>query len=203
MSTSQRRYHHGDLREALLQAAERMIDTDLARAFSLRELAREAGVSHAAPYKHFTDRREIVLALAERWMDDFVGAQRASSDPADAGANLLALGSAYVRYAHAYPSRFAVIFDPSINRPGAPPTAGFAQAVQEHTELLHRAVERAAEAGVVADAGPGTAAALWSLVHGLATLVTLGYLSFTDTEPILSALVDLTGDRRARGPKVP
>lgn len=193
MSTSQRKYHHGDLRETLLRAAERMIDTGLDRDFSLRELAREAGVSHAAPYKHFTDRREIVLALAERWMNDFVSVQRASSIPADAGANLMALGVAYVRYAHAHPSRFAVIFDPSINRPGAPPTAGFAHAVQEHTQLLHSAVEQAARAGVVSDAAPATAAALWSLVHGLATLVTLGYLSFTDTEPILSALVNLTG----------
>jgi len=193
MSTSPRKYHHGDLRETLLRAAERMIDSDVARDFSLRELAREAGVSHAAPYKHFTERREIVLALAERWMDDFVGAQREASDPADAAANLVALGAAYVRYADAHPSRFAVIFDPSINRPGAQPTAGFAEAVQEHTQLLHRAVERAAGAGVVAHGGPATAAALWSLVHGLATLVTLGYLSYPDTEPILSALVDLTG----------
>lgn len=192
MSTSRRTYHHGDLRETLLRAAEQMIDSDRDREFSLRELAREAGVSHAAPYNHFTDRREIVLALAERWMEDFVGSQRASTDPRDAGANLLALGIAYVRYAHAHPSRFAVIFDPSINRPGSPPTAGFARAVQEHTALLHDAVERAAGAGVVADDGPATAASLWSLVHGLATLVTVGYLSFADTGPILSALVDLS-----------
>jgi AcrR family transcriptional regulator len=190
MSTSVGRYHHGDLKEALLQAAERMIDADVSRSFSLRELAREADVSHAAPYKHFAERGEIVLALAERWMAAFVAEQQAAGDQGDARDNLLAIGAAYVRYGHAHPARFLTIFDPTLNRPDAPATPAFAESVHQHRALLHDAVRRAAAARVLPHADLViTAAALWSQVHGLATLVMLGYLPFADTKPVLAALL--------------
>src|SRR5215218_4956407 len=98
MTTSSiaRPYHHGDLRDTLLRAAERMADADVAGGFSLRELAREAGVSHAAPYRHFRDRDELLLALAERWMGQFVAAQEEATGSGDARADLLEVGSAYV-----------------------------------------------------------------------------------------------------------
>lgn len=190
MSTSTGRYHHGNLKETLLRAAERMIDADASRSFSLRELAREADVSHAAPYKHFAERGELVLALAERWMAAFVDEQQRVSGRRDARDNLLAIGVAYVRYAHAHPSRFLTLFDPALNRPDAPATPALAESVRQHTMLLHDAVGRAADAGVLPPADVAiTAAALWSQVHGLATLVMLGYLPFADTEPVLAALL--------------
>lgn len=190
MSTSVGRYHHGDLKETLLQAAERMIDADASRSFSLRELAREADVSHAAPYKHFAERRELVLALAERWMATFVAEQQNASGRHEARDNLLAIGTAYVRYGHAHPSRFLTIFDPTLNRPDAPATPAFAESIHQHTTLLHDAVRRATDAGVLPPADAAiTAAALWSQVHGLATLVMLGHLPFADTKPVLAALL--------------
>lgn len=189
MPTSSDRYHHGDLRETLLRAAERMIDADVSRHFSLRELAREAEVSHAAPYKHFRDRGQLVFALAERWMRDFVGAQAAAVGSSDPRSDLLALGAAYVGYATAHPSRFLTIFDPVINRPGDPPTPAFGALVLEHSTLLHDAVAAASAAGVVSDRSGPVAAALWSEVHGLATLMLLGYLPDTDVEAVLAALL--------------
>jgi AcrR family transcriptional regulator len=192
MSTSTGRYHHGDLRETLLRAAERMIDADVSRAFSLRELAREAEVSHAAPYKHFADRGQLVLVLAERWMAAFVDAQVESGRSPDARESLVAIGEAYVRYAHDHPSRFVTIFDPAMNRTGSPATPAFGESVRRHTELLREAVARAVDAGVVPGAdADATAAALWSQVHGLATLVMLGHLPIARTRAVLGAL--LTG----------
>ena len=188
-STSPRPYHHGDLRDTLLQAAERMADADVSGGFSLRELAREAGVSHAAPYRHFRDRDELVLALAERWMNQFVAAQESAVGSGDARADLLAVGTAYVRWALDHPSRFRLVFDPAVNRPGDPPTPAFAELVGRHTALLRDAVAAAAEAGVVDDRDGAVGAALWSQVHGLAGLVLLGHIAAGDVETVLGALL--------------
>ncbi|MCI2237677.1 TetR/AcrR family transcriptional regulator [Paenibacillus sp. TRM 82003] len=192
MTTSVQPYHHGNLRETLLRAAERMIDADASRGFSLRELAREADVSHAAPYKHFRDRGELVLVLAERWMGEFVAEQSAAVGSGDARQDLLALGAAYVRYARTRPSRFLTIFDPAVARPGNPPTPEFAELVRVHSALLHDTVTAAVRAGVVGGAGAragAVAAALWSQAHGLATLALLGYLPGADAEAVLAALL--------------
>jgi len=190
MSTSSGRYHHGDLRETLLRAAERMIDADVSRTFSLRELAREAGVSHAAPYKHFPDRGRLVVALAERWMGAFVAEQQAAAGEAEPREELLSVGVAYVRYAHDHPARFTTIFDPALNRPRAPVTPAFGESVRQHTALLHDAVGRAVAAGVLpGDDVATTAAALWSQAHGLATLVMLGHQRIDDARRVLAALL--------------
>lgn len=189
MPTSSGRYHHGDLRETLLTAAQRMIDADVSRHFSLRELAREADVSHAAPYKHFRERGQLVLVLAERWMRDFVGAQSAAVGSCEPRRDLLALGAAYVRYATAHPSRFLTIFDPAINRPGDPLTPAFGALVREHSALLRDTVAAAAAVGVVSGQPDVVSAALWSEVHGLATLMLLGYLPDADVEAVLAALL--------------
>ncbi len=189
MPTSSARYHHGDLRETLLGAAERMIDADVSRTFSLRELAREAEVSHAAPYKHFADRHQLIVALDERWMREFVAAQAAALGSSDPGQDLLALGSAYVGYAIAHPSRFLILFDPAINRPGHPPTPAFAELVREHATLLRDTVAAAAAAGVVSGRSETVGVALWSQVHGLATLVLLGYLPATDVKDVLTSVL--------------
>ena len=182
-----------------------MIDADVARGFSLRELAREADVSHAAPYKHFADRRELVVALAERWMAEFVAAQEAAGRSGDAREDLLALGGAYVGYAIAHPSRFLTIFDPAINRPGDPPTPAFADLVRRHSALLRRTVAAAAAAGVVRGAEEAVGAALWSQVHGLATLVLLGYLPADGVATVLAAqLSEGPGSAGViRGPRPP
>lgn len=172
MSTSS--YHHGDLRNALLAAAERMIDADVRREFSLRELAREAGVSHAAPYKHFADRAGLVEELAVRWMSDFVAAQEAVVTRRDPRTDLLAAGRAYVQWAVEHPSRFAVIFDPAVNQ--GPSRGALADLATRHSALLTTLVERAIEGQVLDGPVERTARRLWATVHGLATLVIIGHV---------------------------
>ena len=183
MSTSS--YHHGDLRRVLLSAAERMIDADVRREFSLRELAREAGVSHAAPYKHFPDRAGLVDALAVRWMTDFVSAQETAATGTDAGTDLLEVGVAYVRWAADHPSRFSVIFDPAVNQGTG--RGQLAAQASRHAALLTSLVTAAVDAGALT--GPVEVAAqhLWATAHGLANLVVLGHVLVEDVPRTLSA----------------
>ena len=181
MSTST--YHHGDLRNTLLDAAERIIDADVTRMFSLRELAREAGVSHAAPYKHFATQAELVAELARRWMADFVTAQEAAVSGADARADLLAAGQAYVGWAADHPSRFTIIFDPALNTgTGA---GDLAAEATRHEALLRGLVADAIEAAALTGPPEIAALQLWALVHGLATLVILGHVGRADVPAAL------------------
>lgn len=176
-------YHHGDLRNALLAAAEGMIDADVRREFSLRELAREAGVSHAAPYKHFSSRDSLVEELAARWMSEFVTAQETVVTGDDARADLLAAGVAYVEWAGMHPSRFSVIFDPAVNQ--GPDRGPLAALASRHSALLTSLVERAAAAEAPDAALDLAAQRLWATVHGLATLVILGHVSDSDVRGVL------------------
>lgn len=122
-------------------------------------------------------------------MGEFLAAQSATIGSSDPRRDLLALGTAYVGYATTHPSRFLTLFDPAINRPGDPPTPMFGALVREHAALLSDAVAAAAEAGVVSGQRDVVGAALWSQVHGLATLMLLGYLPDTDVEAVLAALL--------------
>jgi AcrR family transcriptional regulator len=105
-------YHHGRLREALLEAAERMIEEEGPEAVTVREAARRAGVSPGAPFRHFASRSALMTAVAERAMQRFkdeIARAEASVDAADSRARYLALGRAYLRWATRHPAQFRVI----------------------------------------------------------------------------------------------
>src|SRR6266480_4862833 len=102
MSTSGS-YHHGHVPQATLDAALAMLKRMPAGQISVRELAREAGVSHAAPYKHFGDRRGFLVALAATCMAEFLHAQQQAMTVAPTGERLLRVGEAYVRYGVEHP----------------------------------------------------------------------------------------------------
>src|SRR5690348_2663564 len=101
-------YHHGDLRAAILTEAARLVSERGADGVSLRELAREAGVSHAAPAHHFTDRRGLFTALAAEGWRLLTEALR------DARPDFLDAALAYVRFALDHPGHYAVMFDRSL-----------------------------------------------------------------------------------------
>jgi len=107
-----RPYHHGRLREALLEAAERMIEEDGPESVTVREAARRAGVSPGAPFRHFASRTALMTGVAERAMRRFldeIERAEAAVDPADAGARYAALGHAYLRWATRNPEPFRVL----------------------------------------------------------------------------------------------
>src|SRR6201992_1389153 len=107
-------YHHGDLRAAILTEAARLVDERGADRVSLRELAREAGVSHAAPAHHFTDRRGLFTALSAQ------GFELLAAALAEARPRFLDAALAYVRFAIEHPGHYRVMFDKSLLDPSNP-----------------------------------------------------------------------------------
>jgi AcrR family transcriptional regulator len=116
-----RPYHHGDLRRALIDAASRVLEAEGPSALSLRAVAREAGVSPAAPYHHFKDKSELLEAVAgEGWtlLDGAITKARAeAATPADA---LDEIGVAYVCFARENPAIYRVMYDTARDKEAFP-----------------------------------------------------------------------------------
>lgn len=168
-----RTYHHGDLRRALLDGALRILRTDGPRGLTLRAVAREAGVSHQAPYHHFADRAALIAAVAEegfqRLAKQVDRARRAAADPVRA---LQAGGVAYVMFAVRYPSLFRVMFGPELaDRSSHPELAAAARRAFHQLTIADGAGSLA-----LARIPPAVEATLWASVHGLAMLLIDGQL---------------------------
>jgi AcrR family transcriptional regulator len=110
-------YHHGDLRRALVEAADRLLEREGANALSLRAVAREAGVSAAAPYHHFKDKNELLAAVARLGFDKLAEAMRKAiagvERPID---RLNQVGVTYVCFARENMDLYHLMFDPARNR---------------------------------------------------------------------------------------
>jgi AcrR family transcriptional regulator len=160
-----------------------------AHQISLREVARLAGISHAAPYKHFPDRMDFLIALTARCMSEFVGAQRdAVTSCSDPGERLVELGAAYADYGIANPHAFNLIFDVDVSPPGHPP-AELAELITEHAALLRDSAQAATDAGAICDTTDPNAVqmALWSVVHGLTHLAIAGHIPAERVRNVLHA----------------
>jgi AcrR family transcriptional regulator len=155
---------HGGLRETLVAAALAMLESDAGEP-SLRAVARAAGVSAMAPYRHFADKSALLAAVADRGFTVLRERLLAADGVADPRAALLGQGLAYIAFARAHPALFRLMF---ATQPGpAKPVDDTATAY----DVLARRV------GELVPAQPETAAlACWSIVHGLATLLLDGRL---------------------------
>ena len=173
-------YHHGDLRRALLDEAAAVLETDGVGALALRDLARRVGVSATAPYHHFRGKADLVCALAEDVLSDLdVVLAAATVLPVSPDARLHAQGVAYVLFAVDHPARFRVAFRPEMGEP----FAGLAGGTLPEDVVAFRQLVRAVRDLVPAVADPlGRAVALWSLVHGLASLLVDGPLRPLSTD---------------------
>ncbi|MEH1097583.1 TetR/AcrR family transcriptional regulator [Micromonospora sp. CPCC 205561] len=165
--TGTRGYHHGDLRRALLAAAVRVIEETGPGALSLRDLARRAGVSHAAPAHHFGDKAGLLTALAAEGFDLLAEALLA------AGGDLLDRGVAYVDFAVGHRAHFEVMFRPDLYRPEAEELVA---ARERAGDALRSGVAALPEGRPTAEDPQGDALAAWSIVHGFATLWLSGAL---------------------------
>src|SRR5258706_1719074 len=107
-------YHHGDLRRVLLEAAVRVIDSEGLAALSLQALARRAGVSSGAPYHHFENREELLVAIADQGFELLIAEMRRAAAEArdDPAVKLRGLGLGYIRFAVAHRGHFRVMFRP-------------------------------------------------------------------------------------------
>lgn len=172
-----RAYHHGALREALIDAAEAILDERGVEGFSLREAARRAGVSPAAPGHHFGDARGLLTAVATRAFRDFGDALAAADDGGDRNVRLRSLGRAYVRFALANRARFQLMWRKAIlDREDA----DFCAAAERAFQLLDGVARGGAtpKPGDLTLLAPSIAA--WSIVHGFVELALNGAFG---TEP--------------------
>ncbi|MUM19573.1 TetR/AcrR family transcriptional regulator [Mycobacterium sp. CBMA271] len=160
-------YHHGALREAILASAADMVARRGTTELSLRELAREAGVSHAAPAHHFGDRRGLFTALAA---DGFTKLAE-SLDRAHPDFHAAAL--AYVEFALANPGHYSVMFEPALLDPADAQLTG---ARDRASAALDAGVATLTPQQTSADRVTAARAA-WSLVHGFVSLWTSGALA--------------------------
>jgi AcrR family transcriptional regulator len=189
--TNTRHYHHGDLAAALLDAAQDELADKGIEGFSLRGVAKRAGVSHAAPAHHFKDVQHLLTAVAARGFERFVQKQsdfRRQAGP-EPGEQLVASGVGYVMFAWENPALFRLMFGscrPDFGDPDLAHTAGRAyddlvQQVTMASGRRHPEVEPAEPGSQTNEPvdDPGLAinvAASWAIAHGLADLLVAGRL---------------------------
>lgn len=159
-------YHHGNLREALLDATLDLVARDGVSGFSLNAAARAAGVSRGAPYRHFASKEALLTAAVDRSFsrlrDQLEVAARPHPD--EPLARLGALGTAYVTFAMANPAAFRLLFPESRHHSNAGGPATFA-VLNDCVDQAHRDSRLRAELEAV-----DVVRAAWALVHGLVTL---------------------------------
>lgn len=191
-SERERTYHHGDLRRVILDATLDAIATNGPGALSLRDLARRAGVSHAAPAHHFKDRTGLLTAVATEGYALFADALAGAPD-------LRERGVAYVRFAATHPAHFQVMFQPDLHRTDDPDLLA---ARARATEALRAGVADLPPAGRGEDDRLAGVAA-WSLAHGFATLLLSGNLADAmedrDPEAAFRSLAGLIFTPEGRG----
>ena len=166
-------YHHGALRDALLQAAERVLERDGLVGLTLRAVAREAGVSHAAPTHHFGDLTGLVSELAaigfRRFNAAMASARAGGMSPVE---RAMAPAKAYVAYAQAHPGMYSLMFRaerldysrPALNEASEASFAALTGAVaaERHEQISERALTLEQAAAIARN---------WSLIHGFTTLL--------------------------------
>jgi len=186
-----RPYHHGDLQRALIDAAVAEIEASGPARLSLREIARRAGVSHAAPAHHFGDKAGLFTAIATEGFDLL----RASTSPVAYGPDgLLLTGIVYVEFAITHRAHFEVMYRPDLYRADDPTLVAAREA---SLGVLYSAARRGAGLDEKDDV-TGLAVAAWSVVHGFATLWLTANLrdDFVDLQsavPVLAAGVAALG----------
>jgi AcrR family transcriptional regulator len=188
MSPSRDAYHHGDLRNALVTSAARLIEAGGVGAFSLREAAREVGVSANAAYRHFDDKSALMTAvaadgfarLAKRMRRAMGGASAQPRAEPEAVARFKAVGRAYVEFAGDHPEIFRVMFGEC----GAAHRNAPADPSAEETpwSLLGQSLDALVADGFLpAERRAGAELKAWTVVHGFASLVLDG-LAATPTQ---------------------
>ena len=166
-----RGYHHGNLKEALIRAALELIAQKGPAGFTFAEAARWAGVSPAAPYRHFRDRDELLIDVARRGFDQFEGVLARAWDEGrpDAFAALDRMGKAYLQFARSEPAYYSAMFEAGIPAEASPELRDGAERA---LAVLRTAVERLIATIPVRNRPPVLMMTLhiWALSHGIASL---------------------------------
>lgn len=173
---AERGYHHGNLKEALLQAALDLIAQKGAAGFTFADAARMAGVSPAAPYRHFRDRDELLSSIAQRGFEQFESRLSAAWDDGrpDTVTAFERVGKAYLAFAREEPAFYSAMFESGV---AADSTAGLLAAGERAFGVIRAAAERLAALappGVPRPPALMMALHIWSMAHGIASLFARG-----------------------------
>ena len=169
-------YHHGKLREALLHAAEAELAEAGIEAFSLRKVARRAGVSHAAPAHHFGDVRGLLTALAASGYRQFLAMMVAEDqdEGASVEARILAAADGYIAFAEQHNALFRLIF--SSERPDRDDEALQCDSAAAYMHLANLVEAATGKPPLEDPAALKQVTEIWAMVHGIADLLTSGRL---------------------------
>lgn len=177
---AEKKYHHGDLKNALIEAGAEILSKEGVSGLSLRKVASRAGVSHAAPYAHFADKQALIAAISTE------GYRRLyekltlliQNYPADPLQRFVELAWTYVEFACSDPDLFKVTFSSVLEKEKEFPA--FVEMTRKNFQLLVETVKACQAAGVLKP-GPADmlAVSAWSLVHGFASLLIEDQFSHT------------------------
>ena len=173
---AERGYHHGNLKEALLQAALDLIAKKGAAGFTFADAARIAGVSPAAPYRHFRDRDELLSNIAERGFEQFESAlsEAWNDGRPDTVSAFERVGKAYLAFAREKPAFYSAMFESGL---AADVSAGLQAAGERAFAVIRAAAERLAALAPPGSPRPPAlmmALHIWSMSHGVASLFARG-----------------------------
>ncbi|MEY9872001.1 AcrR family transcriptional regulator [Streptacidiphilus sp. MAP12-33] len=169
-------YHHGDLRAACLRAARELLEEDGSSGLSLRAVARRAGVSATAPYRHYPDREALLSAVAAEGYRELAAALAAAHPAPTTPDELAAVALAYVRFALDHPPLFRAMFAEPCDPANEERVAATTAITQYVRDIVH---------GVFPDAdAEALSTAVWALVHGLAFLHLDGKLDASTPEAV-------------------
>jgi len=162
-------YHHGNLRQVLLDAAAEAVEEEGLAALSLRALARKAGVSHGAPARHFPDKATLLTALATEALQRFrVAVTKAAEQGDSALERYRAIGRCYVRFAIENPAHFHILGRPEFYSAA---DEAFSRSYQEFFRTMSEAAAAARRESAVKGLDPQAfLISTWAMAHGLATL---------------------------------
>jgi AcrR family transcriptional regulator len=174
----EKKYHHGDLKNALIEAGAEILSKEGVSGLSLRKVASRAGVSHAAPYAHFTDKQALIAAIStegyRRLYEKLTVVIQKYQD--DQLHQFVEVAWAFVEFARNDPDLFKVIFSSVVEKEKDFPA--FVEMTRKNFRLLVELVEACQAAGVLKPgAADEMAVSIWSLVHGLASLLIEGQIS--------------------------
>ncbi len=177
------KYHHGDLKNALIEAGVGILAGEGARGLSLRKVASLAGVSHAAPYAHFADKQALIAAISTEGYRRLYGKTEAQIEkyPHDPARQMVEVACAYVEFARSDREHFKVTFSGVVEKEKEYPD--FVEIARKNFQLVVQ-VAAACQAAGILEPGPADLAAvsIWSLVHGFAVLLTEEQISHTILE---------------------
>lgn len=189
---SERNYHHGDLQNSLIEAGLVLLQSRKVESFSLADAARHAGVSSAAPYRHFTDRQDYLAQLAGAGFRLLQDSMEEALKPCAPGSidSMAAIGCAYVNFGAGNPELFHLMWGAHRHFEKAAPFGNSNETCYGlYVETLRQIMEaRGLDTCQVESFG----APLWAMVHGFAALIVAGNERFPSEMPVVQALIERT-----------